>query len=137
MSTSRPMMPTGKSQISNFRFATALRALALLAALAGPGCATVKLNLQASRLMVAYDDIKEGRFDDAMAEVEKLEKRNDVPPEVRSEAAYVKARVLEGQKKLPEAIAQYREVVAIYPNTPDGYLSRKRLKELDHGAIAP
>lgn len=132
MSAPRPMMPTGRFQISNFKFA-----IALLVALAGPGCATLKLNLQASGLMAAYADIKDGDFDDAMAEVEKLEKRADVPPEVRSETAYVKARVLEGQKKLPEAIAQYREVVATYPNTPDGYLSRKRLKELEGGAKAP
>jgi len=132
-----PMMPTGRFQISNFRFENALQALVLLAVLVAPGCATMKLNMQASGLMVAYDDIKEGKFDDAMAEVEKLEQRPDVPPEVRSEAAYVKARVLEGQKKIPEAIAQYKEVVATFPNTPDGYLARKRLKELDPGAIAP
>lgn len=108
-----------------------LTALALLVFLAGPGCATMKLNLQAVGLLMAYDDINKGRFDDAMAEVDKLDKRTDLPPEVRSEAAYVRARVLEGQNKLPEAIAQYREVVATYPNTPDGYLSRKRLKQLN------
>ncbi len=130
-------MPTGKFQISDFKFAIALQAIALLTALAGPGCATIKLNLQASGLMLAYDDIKKERFDDAMAEVEKLAQRPDLPPEVRSEAAYVKARVLEGQKKLPEAIAQYQEVVAAYPNTPDGYLARKRLRELEAGKAKP
>jgi tetratricopeptide (TPR) repeat protein len=111
-------------------FPLILRALALLVVLAGPGCATMKLNLQAVGLMAAYDDIKAGRLEAAMAEVEKLERRNDVTPEVRSETAYVKARVLDAQGRLPEAIAQYRTVVDTYPNTPDGYLARKRLKEL-------
>lgn len=131
MNPPRPMMPTRQFPISDFRFPIPLRALVLLLALAAPGCATLKLNLQAGGLLVAYADIKKGRFDDAMDEVLKLERRTDLPPEVRSEAAYVKARVLEGQKKLPEAIAQYRFVLENYPQTPDGYLSRKRLKELN------
>jgi tetratricopeptide (TPR) repeat protein len=131
MNKRRQMMPIRQFQISDFRFQIPLRALVLLAALGGPGCATMKLNLQAGGLLVAYADIKKGRFDDAMDEVLKLEKRTDLPPEVRSEAAYVKARVLEGQKKLPEAIAQYRFTLENYPQTPDGYLSRKRLKELN------
>jgi tetratricopeptide (TPR) repeat protein len=125
------MMSARKFQISDFKSQIPRRALLLLLVLAGPGCATLKLNLQAGGLLVAYADMKTGRFDDAMEEVLKLEKRTDLPPEVRSEAAYVKARVLEGQKKLPEAIAQYRFVLENYPQTPDGYLSRKRLKELN------
>lgn len=91
----------------------------------------MKLNLQASGLLAAYADMKKGRFDEAMAEVQNLEKRPDLPPEVRSETAYVKARVLEGLKRLPEAIAQYRLVLETFPNTPDSYLSTKRLKELN------
>lgn len=137
MSTRGQMMPTRQFQISNLKSQIPLRAFLLLAALAGPGCATLKLNLQAAPLMAAYDDIKAGRLDAAMAEVEKLEKRADLPIEVRSETAYVKARVFDAQGKLPEAIAQYREVLATYQNTPDGYLSRKRLKELDRGTVAP
>jgi hypothetical protein len=137
MSSSYPPTPTGTLQISTFRFEIPLRVVALLAALAGPGCATMKLNLQASGLMLAYDDIKKERFDDAMEQVEKLERRADLPPEVRSEAAYVKARVLEGQNKLAAAIAQYRDVAATWPNTPDGYLSRKRLKQLEATPAAP
>jgi tetratricopeptide (TPR) repeat protein len=125
------MTPPTQFQISNFKSGLIPRALLLLLALAGPGCATMKLNLQASGLLVAYADIKKGRFDDAMEEVLKLEKRSDLPPEVQSEAAYVKARVLEGQKHLPDAIAQYRLVLERFPNTPDSYLARKRLKELN------
>jgi tetratricopeptide (TPR) repeat protein len=124
------MRPTQKFQISNFKSASAPRALLLLLALASAGCATMKLNLQASGLLVAYADMKKGRFDEAMAEVQNLEKRADLPPEVRSETAYVKARVLEGLKRIPEAIAQYQLVLATYPKTPDGYLAQKRLREL-------
>ena len=113
-----------------------LAAMLLSIALAGPGCATVKLNVQVGGLLVAYADMKKGRFDEAMKEVERVEQRTDLPPEVRSEAAYVKARVLEGQKKLPEAIVQYRFVVENHPNTPDSYLAQKRLQELS-AAPAP
>ena len=55
-----------------------LAAMLLSIALAGPGCATVKLNVQVGGLLVAYADMKKGRFDEAMKEVERVEQRTDL-----------------------------------------------------------
>ncbi len=114
-----------------------LRVLALFAAVTGSGCATLKLNLQSVELLEAYEDLKDNRLDAALARIGRVEAKSDLPPEVVSEAAYLKARVLEAQQRLPEAIVQYRTVVAIHPNTPDGYLARKRLEALGPGPAAP
>jgi len=106
----------------------------LILAMGLAGCATLKLNPPG--LLAAYDDLSNGRFERASERLDRLA-QDDPAPEIESEIAYLRARILDEQGDLPAARIQYRRVVDDYPRTPDSYLAAKRLQELTESSPAP
>ncbi len=95
-------------------------------ALAGAACSSAAHG----PLRYAYQLFEDGKLQETLSELTRVETRGSDEPERLPEIAFLRGRCYEEQFKFHEAIEAYKHVLLHYPASPFAYSARNRVADL-------
>jgi hypothetical protein len=88
------------------------------------------IELHGFKIDLIYYRIENGNFKGAIEDLKDLESKVPPTPALKAEIAYLWALLAEYQGQTEEAVTKYRAVIADFPDTPDAYMSARKLRRL-------